>query len=83
MFRCESCGKPSEPGERPKRLVVETRERTYRQCDDCGKTYAADPDDEAAARTDRKIHAGCDQSVTVTVGSEIVREINVHERCAQ
>jgi hypothetical protein len=29
MFRCQKTGKLSKPGEKPVRVVIETREKTY------------------------------------------------------
>lgn len=56
MFKCEICGKATQPREKQYKKMVKTRNKTYSNLD----KY---------------------ERVKTTKGSEIVKEINVCEKC--
>lgn len=60
MFRCDKCGRITDPREKLTKKTVLTRERVYQQV--TGKGYY--------------------EKVNTTVGNEIVKEINLCEKCA-
>lgn len=60
MFKCEKCGKITEPREKLVRKAIITRDKVYQT-------------------TFKK---GIHKEIITTVGSEIVKEINLCEKCA-
>ena len=60
MFKCDKCGRITEPREKLIKKPILTRDRVYQQV----------------------IKKGFYEKVNTTVGYEIVKEINLCEKCA-
>lgn len=60
MFKCEKCGRITEPREKLTKKPIITREKVYQQI----------------------IKKGYYGKINTTVGYEIVKEINLCEKCA-
>lgn len=60
MFKCEKCGRTTEPREKLVKKPIITRDKVYQKV----------------------LKKGIHEEIITTVGTEIVKEINLCERCA-